>query len=117
MILAIDLGNYNIKTSEGFMGLATFKKNNQVNPLNEEIIEIEGTSYLMNKVSQFEYKFNKTEKNYMPNLLYAIVKSTDETEIDLVLNLPLDNLGAADTYKKNLQIRLLILNLTIKIEV
>lgn len=102
MIIAIDLGNYNLKSSESFMALSTFKKHSNINPLNEEILEIGGIAYAMDTVCPFEYHYNKTNRNYLPNLLYTIIKSTDDTEIDLVLNLPIDNLGASETYKKDL---------------
>lgn len=100
MILAVDLGNYNTKTSTGFSFSSRFTTG-EFAPVGEETLEFNGTTYVMAKGS-FEFTFNKAQKNYMPNLLYAIGKSTQEEEINLVLGVPLDNLGIRETFKKEL---------------
>lgn len=101
-ILAIDLGNFNIATSEEKIFPSRFVKGGDYAPLGEETIEYGGTYYTMMK-GEFENKFNKAEKNYLPNLLYAIGQSTTDEEIDLVLGTPLDNLLIKDKFKADLK--------------
>lgn len=103
MILTVDLGNYNVNTSEDVMFPATFTVGAPENPIGEEIITIGDTDYCMAKESAFDYEFNKNKKNYKPNLFYAIHKSTDETEIDLVLGIPVENFGVAGNFKEDLE--------------
>ena len=103
MILTVDLGNYNINTCEDVMFPATFTVGSPENPIGEEIITIDGIDYCMAKEGAFDYEFNKNKKNYKPNLFYAIYKSTDETEIDLVLGIPVENFGVASNFKEDLE--------------
>ncbi|MBN1079250.1 ParM/StbA family protein [Clostridium botulinum] len=102
MILAVDLGNYNIKTSEEVIFSSRFVQDSDFAPVGEDIIEYNNKIYTMQK-GEFENKFNKAEKNYMPNLLYAIAQSTSDKEIDLVLGVPLDNLSIRDKFKNELK--------------
>lgn len=107
MILAVDLGNYNIKTSEGVVFSSRFvKDNNKVEPLESSSIEYNGNTYYMER-GNFENEFNKAKKNYMPNLLYAIAKSVPEDVplIKLVLGVPLSNLAIGDKFKDELENR------------
>lgn len=103
MILAVDLGNYNINTSEDVKFPSTFTEGLVENPIGEEIVTIGDKSYCMAKEGAFDYEFNKTKKNYKPNLFYAIHKSTNETEIDLVLGIPVENFGVAIEFKEDLE--------------
>jgi plasmid segregation protein ParM len=100
MILCVDLGNLNIKTSEEIKFSSRFRKG-EFAPVGEQTIEYDGVYYTMQK-GDLESEFNKAEKNYMPNLLYAIGKSTDDSIIDLVLGVPLDNLGIKERFKEAL---------------
>lgn len=102
-ILAVDLGNYNINTSEDVMFPATFTVGEVHNPIGEEIVTIGEETYCMAKECAFDYEFNKSKKNYLPNLFYAIHKSTEESEIDLVLGIPVENLGVATDFKSDLE--------------
>lgn len=104
MILAVDLGNYNIKTSEGISFSSTFTKEISSNPVGEEIIKYNGNAYTMTK-GDFDNTFNKSKKDYVPNLLYAIAKSSTKSDVnfDIVLGVPLDNLGIADSFKTELE--------------
>ena len=103
-ILAIDMGNYNIKTSEGIMFISTFTEGEVLNPQGEEVIEFEGKTYMMEK-GTFDNEYNKSKKNYKPNLLYAISKSIPRSikEIDLVLGVPVDNIKITEQFKEELQ--------------
>lgn len=104
MILAIDLGNYNIKTSEGICFPSTFTKDVSANPLGEEILEYNGETFIMGK-GEYDNTFNKSKKNYIPNLLYAIAKSSSkgDKEFNIVLGVPLDNLNITNNFKEDLE--------------
>lgn len=102
-ILAVDLGNYNVNTSEDVIFKATFTEGEPINSIGEEILTIGDKVYCMDKETAFEYKFNKQQKNYLPNLLYAIHKSTDEEKVKLVLGVPADNLGISNDFKSDLE--------------
>lgn len=105
IILAVDLGNYNVKTSEGIIFPAKFKEDNSESaPIGEEVIIFNGRTFLMEKGS-YDFTFNKAKKEYMPNLLYAIAKSVPESvkAIKLVLGVPLDNLGLREAFKEDLE--------------
>lgn len=104
MILAIDLGNYNIKTSEGISFSSRFTEGVSENPVGEEIIKFNEKTYTMTK-GVFDNTFDKSKKEYLPNLLYAIAKSSSskDTEFDIVLGVPLDNLGITNNLKEELE--------------
>jgi len=104
MILAIDLGNYNIKTSEGICFPSTFKKDVSANPLGEEILEYNGETFIMG-TGEYDNTFNKSKKNYIPNLLYAIAKSSSKGDknFSIVLGVPLDNLDITNNFKADLE--------------
>jgi plasmid segregation protein ParM len=104
MILAVDLGNYNIKTSEEVIFNSRFIEGDEFVPTGEEIIEYNGKYYTMMKGS-FDNEFDKSKKNYLPNLLYAIGKSisSEDKEIDLVLGVPLESLLIKDKFKEVLE--------------
>lgn len=103
MILAVDLGNYNIKTSEGVIFESRYQEVEKED-FDNELVEIENRFYKM-EYGEFENEFNKAKKNYLPNLLYAISKSIDENEIevDLVLGVPASNLGITSEIKNDIE--------------
>ena len=104
MILAIDLGNYNIKTSEGIIFSSKFSEGLSENPIGEEIIKYNNKYYTMTK-GEFDNTFDKSKKDYIPNLLYAISNSSskEDVEFDLILGVPLDNLGISSNLKEELE--------------
>lgn len=103
MIIAVDLGNYNIKTSEGVVFESRYQEVEQED-FENELVEIETKFYKMES-GEFENEFNKAKKNYLPNLLYAISKSIDkdDIEIDLVLGVPASNLGITSDIKNDIE--------------
>lgn len=107
MILAVDLGNYNIKTSEGIIFESRYQEVEKED-FDNELVEIGGKFYKM-ETGEFENEFNKAKKNYLPNLLYAITRSfdedEDEVEVDLVLGVPASNLGITSEIKKDIENR------------
>lgn len=104
MILAVDLGNFNIKTSEGVIFESRYEKIESPEDFDNELVEIDNKFYKMESGS-FENEFNKAKKNYLPNLLYAISKSIDKDvdELDLVLGVPASNLGISSDIKKEVE--------------
>lgn len=100
--LAVDLGNFNIKTSEDVCFVSTYTSEKQINPSMEQMIGFNGIEYCMEK-GTFDKEYNKAAKDYLPNLLYAIVRSTDEEEINLVLGLPITQLAKSEELKKDLE--------------
>lgn len=110
MNLAVDLGNYNINTDVGVMFSSTFIEEDASNPLNEELITFGDKTYAINRPAEFDYEFNKTLKNYKPNLLYAIDKSLQELGIEdkeyainVILGIPIENIGVSVNYKEDLE--------------
>ena len=105
MILAIDLGNYNIKTSEGIHFISTFEQFDGIDPGERKILTYNGKEYVMELKSSFDNEFNKTKKDYIPNLLWAINKSTPShiNSIRIVLGIPVENMGAVDSFKEELE--------------
>ena len=55
MILAIDLGNYNIKTSEGIHFISTFKEFDGIDPGERRLLTYNGKKYVMELKSSFEW--------------------------------------------------------------
>ena len=101
--LEIDLGNYNTKSSNGVIFRSTFKEGMPINPLGENVVTFGGRSYTMEK-GKFDNTFNKAQKNYLPNLLYAIIKSSspEDEDFNLMLGYPLDNENVAQEFKDDL---------------
>ena len=105
MILAIDLGNYNIKTSEGTHFISTFEPFDGLDPGERKILTYNGKEYVMELKSSFDNEFNKTKKDYIPNLLWAINKSTPRhiESVRIGLGIPVENMGAIDKFKEELE--------------
>lgn len=103
MILALDLGNYNIKTSEMVCFPSYFQEGPNDNPLGEDVIIYDKKTYTMQK-GDFDNTYNKALKNYIPNVLYALDKSSRVAkEFDLFLGVPADNTGIIEDFRKTLQ--------------
>ncbi len=105
MILAVDLGNYNIKTSENIKFISTFTEFDGIDPQENKVLTLDGKDYVMELKTSFDNEFNKTKKNYIPNLIWAIHKSTSKNinKIKLVLGIPVENMGAINKYKDELE--------------
>lgn len=103
MILAVDLGNYNIKTSEGIIFESRFQ-DVEKEDFDTDLLKLNDRFYKMES-GNFENEFNKAKRHYLPNLLYAISKSIDgdKLEVDLVLGIPASNLGISNDLKCDLE--------------
>lgn len=106
MILAIDLGNFNVKTSEGKIFSSCFKVQDLASEsFDKAVLSYDGVNYSMDRKDGFELEFNKANKNYIPNLLYAIEQSCSEEvkEVQLILGVPISNMGLKDRFKAELE--------------
>lgn len=102
-IIAVDLGNYNIKTSEGVIFESRFREASDEFS-NEGCFNFDGKLYEM-EAGDFDNTFNKAQKDYLPNLMYAFYKSIDNkvAAVDLVLGVPASNLGIKENFKEELE--------------
>lgn len=105
MIIVTDLGTYSIKNDKKCLFTSRFEMWSGNNRIGEDLLEYNGSIYAMGKGS-FDNEFNKARKNYMPNLLLSLDKYMGKNnkleDIDLVLGLPLDNLGISQELKDTL---------------
>lgn len=92
--LGIDIGNYNVKTSIGQIFDARYSTKDDLLEDNTGI-EINGVNYNIGS-GTFETKLNKSEKqNILPLLYTAILRSTTDPVVNIVLGLPIGQ------YKEN----------------
>lgn len=89
-LLGVDMGNYNIKTSDNVIFQATYSCESNKNDLtSEEILTYNGKTYYIGS-GQFDTELNKSTKDTLPLFLYALGKSTDANVIKVVLGLPVN---------------------------
>lgn len=102
---AIDLGNYNIKTDLEKIFLGTFEEVTEVNAVDVKVLEFNGKRYTMETQSPFEDTFNKSKKNYLPNLLWAYHKDgiPQKCKIRQCLGVPVENLGVVSDFVDELK--------------
>lgn len=100
--IAIDLGNHNVKTSEGVIFSSKFTTDKQLDRDVEDIVKVSGIEYCIGK-GNYDFEYDKTKKNYIPLLLTAIAKSTEEKEIDLVIGCPVEQIAKKDEYITELE--------------
>ena len=95
--VVVDLGNYNVKYLADRKGIFSSKYSTKFNANSEmfERIEIDGQLTFI-AIGEYEREFNKVEKNYLPSLLYAIDKATNESDINLCLLLPVSQMSNKD---------------------
>lgn len=100
----LDLGNSNIKLQNEIHFISSFKEYDKSDESEKNILEYDEKKYAMEKLSDFDGEFNKTKKDYLPNLLWGLDKLgvKDGENIRLVLMLPVGNLGQADKFKNDL---------------
>lgn len=92
---AVDLGNYNIKTSDGLIFKATYETRKPENSLIQyETLEYNGTTYYISQ-GDFDQNLDKASKDTLPLFLYAITKKEHLHELNVVVGLP------ADQYNSN----------------
>ena len=88
MNLGIDIGNYNVKTSEGIIFKSAVSENIEYGNQFDKI-EIEGKVYYIG-TGRLEIDYRKFDKeNYIPLLLGSICKSSNSIENKIGLGLPI----------------------------
>lgn len=88
MNLGIDIGNYNVKTSEGILFKSAISENIEFGNKFDKI-EIDNKTYYLG-TGRLEIDYRKFDKeNYIPLLLGAICKSSNSIENKLGLGLPI----------------------------
>lgn len=100
-LLAIDLGNYNVKTSTGVIFNSKFTTVTPADTKEEFCLEYNGVKYYIDR-GKFDKEFNKADKDYIPLLLAACYKSVKAREIELLLGTPLSQVKQKDKIINNL---------------
>lgn len=102
--VVVDLGNYNVKYLADRKGIFSAKYSTKFNANSDmfERIEIDGQLTFIG-IGEYEREFNKVEKNYLPLLLYAIDKATNESDINLCLLLPIAQMSNKDKLINDLE--------------
>lgn len=109
MKIAVDLGNRNIKMAykkgdkvhfDSFQARFTIEE--QQDYSSAEVVEIEGVKYCIEQ-GNYDFEFNKTEKNYLPFLLNAISRATDDEEVEIMMGAPAEHVsGLREKFKEQL---------------
>lgn len=109
MKIAVDLGNRNIKIAckkgdkvqfDSFQARFTIEE--QQDYSSAEVVEIEGVKYCIEQ-GNYDFEFNKTEKNYLPFLLNAISRVTDDEEVEIMMGAPAEHVsGLREKFKEQL---------------
>lgn len=87
--IGIDIGNYNLKTSSGFIMPAKYSTKEKILD-NGITLEFNGITYYMGE-GALETKLSKAEKqNILPLLYTAILESTDKAFVNVVCGLPVN---------------------------
>lgn len=92
--IGIDLGNFNVKTSNKVLFRATYTTEAEGHLTGtEKTIEFNGETYYIEK-GEFDLQTNKSAKDTLPLFLYALAQATKKTtkEVNVVLGIPVDQL-------------------------
>lgn len=102
--VTVDLGNYNIKYVGQNIGVFSSKISTQFNPNPEAFdrIQIDNEITYIG-IGEYERIFSKTERNYLPSLLFAITEATNESDINLCLLLPLVQMNNSSRFINRLK--------------
>lgn len=109
MKIAIDLGNRNTKLAcktgdkiKRDIFQARFTNEEQQDYTAAEVVEIDGIKYCIEQ-GNYDFEFNKTEKNYLPLLLAAISRATSDNEVEIMMGAPAEHVsGLRDKFKEQL---------------
>lgn len=114
MKIAIDLGNRNVKVclKKGDkikldMFQSRFSSEEMLDYTSIENIEFDGVRYSFDK-GEYDFEFNKTQKNYMPLLLLALGRALNgdekkDVDIELMIGAPVEHVaGLREKFKEQL---------------
>ncbi|WP_070000024.1 ParM/StbA family protein [Cellulosilyticum sp. I15G10I2] len=103
--IAIDLGNFNVKTSNKtiFRATCTPKKDGTTGGI-DKTIEYKGIKYYIEK-GEFDTEFSKSRKEVLPLFLYALGKTVPENlkVINVVVGLPINQVSNRDELIEKLE--------------
>lgn len=100
----VDMGNYDIKYRGNATGKFSSKISTDFNPNPEayERVEVGGKITYIG-VGTLQREYNKVDKDYLPQLLYAISKATTNRDVNLGLLLPVIQLSNKDKWINELK--------------
>ncbi|MGL5330160.1 MAG: ParM/StbA family protein [Peptostreptococcaceae bacterium] len=111
MKIAIDIGNRNMKVAYSKGGKVKFDtfqsrytKEPQLDYSTSEHIMLDGVTYCIEQ-GEYDFEHDKSNKNYLPFLLTAICRATDEViaNVELMIGAPAEQvLGKRETFKEQL---------------
>ncbi|MCF0163174.1 MAG: ParM/StbA family protein [Fusobacterium necrophorum] len=101
-LITVDLGSFNIKTSEGITFENRFLKDNHNEVFGSEVLTFEGNNYFFGK-GDFNKTFIKANKEIEVPLLYALAKSGVEGDVNLILHLPSSQMTFKDEIIERLE--------------
>lgn len=109
MKISVDIGNRNIKITykKGEKRIndlfqARFTQEEQQDYTSSEVVEIDNVKYCIEQ-GDYDFEFNKTQKDYLPLLLCAVARVTEEEEIELMIQAPVEHVtGLRNTFKEQL---------------
>lgn len=93
----VDIGNYNFKYSGDCRGIFSSKYTTRFEPNKEayERVELNGITTLIG-IGELEREFDKSKKNIIPQVLYAIAMATQYNQINLCLLMPINQISLKD---------------------
>ena len=107
-VTVVDMGNYNYKY-DGAKGVGIFSskytREPQSYPEGMERIEVDGETTFIG-IGKLEREFNKSNKNFLPQLLYAICKANDDQAIistNLTILLPAIQMSLKENVVKKIK--------------
>lgn len=102
MLITVDLGSFNIKTSTGFITENRFVRDNESESYGAEVLNFNDNNYFFGK-GEFDKTFSKAHKQIMPPLLYSLSKSKVQGDTNLILHLPSSQMAMKKSIIEQLQ--------------
>lgn len=101
-LITVDIGSFNIKTSEGIIIENRFMCDNECETFGAEVLTLDGNNYFFGK-GEFDKTFSKAHKEIEVPLLYALDKSNVEGEVNLILHLPASQIAMKNMIIESLE--------------
>lgn len=86
-LITVDIGSFNIKTSEGVILENRFESDNNAEVFGAEVLNYDGNNYFFGR-GEFNKTFSKVHKEIEVPLFYSLAKSNVSGKINLILHLP-----------------------------
>ena len=101
-LITVDIGSFNIKTSEGIILENRFELDNNAETFGGEVLSFDGNNYFFGK-GEFNKTFSKAHKEIEVPLFYALSKSNVSGEVNLILHLPASQMAMKNLIVDRLQ--------------